>query len=264
MEYDKTADGVIRASLAARVGALLCQYDSLPPSVSNFDATLALIALQFLLTNCSELIDSGGLEGLENIKNRPLVDVPNLCGLGRHMVTKFFPGEEEPTFAEVVKHLRHSVSHPLYPDCVERPCKDEQKPRLPTTGFYQIIENKKVAAFGFVHSPEVTNKGDRCYSRKKFGGGDKRKFEEFQCKSKSDLEKIRRTYRKISDEIEKIESLDGKLVEFKYQGNLFLPVFSIEIPIDQLKLFIKELSNLMSEPLKSCLPQIQETLTLSA
>ncbi len=58
MEYYRTDDGQIQASLAYRLGVVLQQYNSLKTEDTKYEVSLSLAILQNVQTNCKELIAS--------------------------------------------------------------------------------------------------------------------------------------------------------------------------------------------------------------
>lgn len=228
--YEETEDGLIRASLAGRIGKLLAQYK--PNTSESYDATLTLVLLQALLTICHELLVKPPVD-LRKVKGMPLKDVPSMYGLGLRMVSEFFPGQAQPTFYDVVDHLRHAVSHPLFP---------KRESEILETGFMAVNgRDGKIAAYRFVHSPDV-KKGRNQNSIQKIDG-----FE-------SKLEAVReRIIKKLPGEVkERIKEKQFECyVEFQLDDKLLQRVFVMEIPIDNLKVFVGELSGLLSKPLES-------------
>lgn len=227
--YEETEDGLIRASLADRIGKLLVQYE--PNANGSYDATLALVLLQALLTICHELLDKPPNE-LKKVKSMKLIDVPPMHGLGKLMVYNFFPGQSEPTFYDVVDHLRHSVSHPLFP-------KHESK--IIETGFMAVNSpDGKIAAYRFVHSPDVRKGHNQNVIRKTDG------FEE-RLEARKKI--IARLPYEVKSKVE--EKCFEDRVEFQLNDELLQRVFVMEVPVPNLKIFVGELSRLLSKPLES-------------
>ncbi len=72
---------------------------------------------------------------------------------------------------------------------------------------------------------------------------------------------IRRPYEKhgISG-FEELETSDGKTIELQLNGQLFVPVFRIEVPLTNLEKFVTELSALLAKPLKDAPMGIRQHL----
>ena len=229
--YEETEDGLIRASLAGRIGKLLTQYK--PDATESYDATLTLVLLQALLTICRELLSKPPRE-LKKIKSEKLIDVPPMHGLGKLMVSNFFPGQPEPTFFDVVDHLRHAVSHPLFP---------KHDSAIFETGFMAVNgQDGKIAAYRFVHSPDV---------RKGKNINVVTKSADFDERLKSHRKRIidSKLPREVKSKINE-KSFDDR-IEFQLDGELLQRVFVMEIPVQNLKIFVGELSKLLSRPLES-------------
>ena len=227
--YEETEDGLIRASLASRIGKLLEQYE--PNANESYDATLTLVLLQALLTICHELLDKPPIE-LKKVKSMSLTDVPPMYGLGFRMISSFFPGQPQPTFYDVVDHLRHAVSHPLFPkdDC-----------SIVETGFMAVnSSDRKIAAYRFVHSPDV---------RKGRNLNAVRKSDDFERLLEEQRNLIHRLPREIQSKV--VEEPFEDRVEFQLDGELLQRVFIMEIPIPDLKEFVGALSGLLAKPLES-------------
>lgn len=229
--YEETEDGLIRASLADRIGKLLAQYE--PNASESYDATLTLVLLHALLTICHELLlDKKPPIELKNVKSMRLMDVPSMHGLGLMMVSSFFPGQSEPTFYDVVDHLRHAVSHPLFP-------KHESK--ILETGFMAGNgHDGKIAAYRFVHSPDV-RKGQNQNVVRKTG--------DFVERLKARRKIMDKLPHEVKSRIE--EKLFEDHVEFQLDGELLQRIFVMEIPVQNLKIFVGELSRLLSKPLEN-------------
>lgn len=231
--YEETEDGLIRASLADRIGKLLEQYERLLPANGNesYDATLTLVLLQALLTICHELLEKPPVE-LKKVKSMLLTDVPSMQGLGLRMVSSFFPGETQPNFYNVVEHLRHAVSHPLFPS---------PESNIIKTGFMAVNGPEgKIAAYKFIHSPDV-KRGRNQNVIPRDGS--------FENRSKARRSDMNRLPREVQGEI--VEQQFEDRIEFHLGGKLLQRAFVIEIPIPNLKEFVGELSRLLSVPLEN-------------
>lgn len=228
--YEETEDGLIRASLAGRIGKLLTQYK--PDASESYDATLTLVLLQALLTICHELLSKPPRE-LKEIKREKLIDVPPMHGLGKLMVSHFFPGQPEPTFYDVVDHLRHAVSHPLFP---------KHDSDIFETGFMAVNgHDGKIAAYRFVHSPDVRK------------GKNQNVVRMDDARYKDRVKTIRNLVERLPGDVKSRikEVLFDDRIEFQLGGELLQRVFVMEVPVQNLKIFVGELSGLLSKPLEN-------------
>lgn len=228
--YEETEDGLIRASLAGRIGKLLTQYK--PDASESYDATLTLVLLQALLTICHELLSKPPSE-LKKLKSEKLIDVPPMHGLGKLMVSHFFPGQPDPTFYDVVDHLRHAVSHPLFP---------KHDSDILETGFMAVNgHDGKIAAYRFVHSPDVRKGKNQNVVRK------------HEASYEDRVKKLRSQVERLPSAVKSgiVERQFDDRVEFQLDGELLQQVFVMEIPVPNLKIFVSELSKLLSRPLES-------------
>lgn len=240
--YITKEDGLIQASLAHRIGQLLNQYDAAKPEGSSerYDATLALVLSQALLTSCYESLMRDDLPQLSEVKGKKLTDVPSLFGLKWGMVSSFYPGEESPTFFDVIKHLRTAVSHPLFP-------KDESS--VKETGFMAVKGiDGKVAAFKFIQSEDVKVSGGTKINKNVIykTRGDDTELKDKVKKRKSGLSLPRPVQGRLSE----VDFPDR--VELHFDRQLLMRVFEMEIPVANLKEFVRELSAILSAPLKDC------------
>ena len=234
---------VMEASFAERSGQLLTQYEHFKPEGSNerYDATHALVLAQALLVTCVELFKNHNSKIYEWSQQK-LTDIPQVCGLRREMVKCTFPCEEL-TLYTVIEHLRNAVSHPLYP---------KETDEFQKTGFRAIKEDGgQIRAFKFFHSPDFKNN----------------KNENFILKSKNGkiidnamLEKyIENRHRQLKLKKGVVTAVDLEdRVELHFDGKLLMRVFEIEIPIKNLKDFVRILSSELFKDLEGALKEAPE------
>lgn len=236
-------DGLIQASLAERIGLLLKQYDDYKPEGSSekYDATLTLVLAQALLTSCHESLKRDDIPALTNLKTKHLTDVPRLCGLEWRMVKSFYPGQELPTFFDLVTHLRDAVSHPLFP---------RAGVTIKETGFMAIKGNDgQVKTFTFIHSPDIRSKeGAVTYlniiMKHRDDDPEKLKRRIETQRGKLNLPK------KVQSRLTQVDLIDR--IELHFDGQLLMRVFEMDVPVESLKIFVRELSTILSASLKEC------------
>lgn len=258
--YITKEDGLIQASLAERIGQLLNQYEVAKPAGSSerYDATLSLVLTQSLLTSCYESLMRDDLPHLSAVKGQKLTDVPSLCGLKWGMVKSFYPGEDEPNFYNLVMHLRHAVSHPLFP-------KDDGF-GVKETGFMAVKGiDGQVAAFKFIHSEDVKVSGNTTENynviKKARDDDEVMKNKLTRLADKVNKRKLKlKLPRSVQDKLVEVDFSDR--VELHFDGQLLMRVFEMEVPIDKLKMFVRELSAILSAPLKGCSKEDAQMLTM--
>lgn len=252
--YITKEDGLIQASLAERIGKLLSQYEAAKPEGSNerYDATLTLVLAQALLTSCYESLMRDDLPQLRDIKGKKISDVPSFFGLQWKMVKLSYPSQEQPNFYQVVEHLRHAVSHPLFPT--------DEGMSVKITGFMAIKNTDgNVAGFKFIHSEDIQVSNQNAINRNVI------------IKSRTDTDDT--FAKKITQQVSRLKlSRDDskKLVyvpfhdktELHFDGRLLMRVFELDVPVENLKIFVRELSSILSAPLKECSKADAEAIVL--
>jgi len=231
MEYFRQPGNRIQAGFALRAGKLLAQYNSLTPTLpahERYDATLAVCVLQSLLTNCTELLKAMKTSKKE-LFTQSITDVPTQFGLRRAFITKnTFPKEvKEVALQDVLVHLRNALSHPTATEC----------PRFPSTGYTTSGDaSGPVSAFRFTDSPWVNGKGN--ISEKALS---------------TDREKVdgtRRDFEKLHSQsgfIALRPRTDGKF-EIVHNDQIFLPIFTMELPLPALIELATCLANYLAQP----------------
>jgi hypothetical protein len=243
MEYERTEDGQIQAAFAQRLGQLLVQYDhwrQQVPEAEQFESTLTIALLQSLLTMCQELIYSKPEPGdsaytaVVQLAKRSLEDEPVLLGLSRDCVVQRWPSERDITYREVIECLRHALSHPGH----------QTNEGFPRTGFISVPGSSgMVEAYEFTQSPWVNRTGSGL-SPKWFSN----------VKSADPPEKLVGTVKDWAsnarvNEIE-VKQLNGRWQPARH-GQPFIPVLRLRIDVRQLRVFTAELSDYLSESVRS-------------
>ena len=208
-EYFREPNNRIQAGFAQHTGKLLVQYRDLTVKLRpthKYEATLAVCALQALLTNCTELMSSMQRDQ-RGFWSAPIPDIgQGHWGISSSFVVRnTFP--DELTYEKFITHLRNALSHPTSAD---------RAPKHPTTGYTTVSDGTGVITkFRFTDSPWV----DRgCIHSKA---------------SSSDEEKINRTLSAFLRNRKDANDLDVRSTQGKYQiykGNkLYLPIFVAEL-----------------------------------
>lgn len=226
-EYFRELPHRIQAGFALHTGKLLVQYRGLTGSLlptEKYEATLAVCALQAMLTNCTEL-QKAMRRHQRKFWDDPVPDIGiGHLGIRRSFVaTNTFPGAL--SYFDFVEHLRNSLSHPTSPD---------KRPQHPTTGYTTIPdESDVIAKFQATDSPWI----DRGSILSKA--------------SCSDEVKVRDTVEKFKGgpQVTQLE-VRNNLGKFQiYRDNeIYLPVFVAELPLSALTDLAIELANHLSQP----------------
>lgn len=227
-EYFREPNNRIQAGFALHTGNLLAQYRNLTAELlpnQKYEATLAVCALQALLTNCTELMSSMRRHQ-RGFWSDPIPDIgQGHWGISRTFVaTNTFP--DELTYDKFITHLRNALSHPTSPD---------RAPQHPTTGYTTLPDGSDVISqFRFIDSPWV----DRgCIHSKA---------------SSSDAEKVKKTLEQFQRSSQGAKALEVKTLQGKYQiyqgSQIYLPVFVAELPLSALTDLAIELANHLSQP----------------
>lgn len=227
-EYFRESNNRIQAGFALHTGKLLMQYCNLTADLlptQKYEATLAVCALQALLTNCTELMNSMKRHQ-HGFWTDPIPEIgKGHWGINRTFVeTNTFP--DELTYDKFITHLRNALSHPTSPD---------RAPQHPTTGYTSLPDGSGVITqFCFTDSPWV----DRgCIHSKA---------------SSSDKEKVKRTLELFQRNNKRAVELEIRDKLGKYQiylgSQVYLPVFVAVLPLSALTDFAIVLANHLSQP----------------
>ncbi len=227
MEYFREPGNRIQAGFALHAGKLLAHYCSLTATLrpsEKYDATLTVCVLQSLLTNCTELL-SAMRANRKAFFREAITDVPHRWGLTRsHITCNTFPTTV--TLERVLIHLRNALSHPTGSVGTD----------LPSSGYTTSGDaSGLVSRFRFTDSPWVS-RGRVCWTA---------------------LSKDEGKVRKTVEAFERQHSLKGFLVverqpdgnfRVTHDGEPFLPVFVIELPLPALVDLAKCLANFLAQP----------------
>jgi len=226
-EYYREPNNRIQAGFALHIGKLLAQYSSLTANLQytqKYEATLAICALQALLTNCTELIKAMKLHDREFWSN-PITDIPGHWGIRpSFIVENNFP--ESLTYEKFIEHLRNALSHPTSSD---------KSPYHPATGYTTISdESGVIVKFRFTDSPWV----------------ERGKINSFQ----SDEDKVSKMIKRLQknsqlyENIRIIEVNNKSQIYYKERNLAYLPVFKAELSLSALTQLAITLANYLSQP----------------
>lgn len=228
MEYIREPDDKIQADFALNAGKLLAQYGVLTANLKpteKYDATLTVCALQALLTNCTELMNTRNRQQREFWTDAIPV-IPRHWGIKLSFVVEnTFPSDL--TYGDFVTHLRNALSHPTSPD---------KAPNHPTTGYTTLPDGSGIISrFCFTDSPWVDR--GRVHSK---ASSTK---EENVIKTVDDFEKQHRPG--IGLEVRR--NPRGKYEVFR-DNQIYLPVFKAELPLAALTEMAIDLANFLAQP----------------
>lgn len=216
----------IQAGFALHAGKLLMQYEALAqklPHDQRYDATLTISVLQALLTNCVELLDS--LQKSQSFQQdfaRPLLDIPQFLGIGRSLIRKSYY-KEEVTHKQILESIRNALSHPTY----------STKGELSSTGYHTINETGHlISAFRFIDSPWVKRGRLMTYDD--------------AAKAQAVIERFERRAGNFG--LRPRQQNPGRKFEIALGDQTFVPIMELEIPLPNLKVITRELSNLLAQP----------------
>jgi hypothetical protein len=229
MEYFRESTNIIQAGFALHTGKLLVQYRNLTENLrptQKYEATLAVCALQALLTNCTELMSSMK-KHQRGFWSDPIPEIGNgHWGISRSfVVTNTFL--DDLTYEEFIKHLRNALSHPTSPD---------KEPKHPTTGYTTLPDGSgDIAQFRFTDSPWVDR--GRVHSK--------------ASSPKESL--VKTTLERFQKDRPGTNELEVRFIQGKYQiyqgSQIYLTVFIAELPLSALTDLAIELANHLSQPI---------------
>lgn len=164
--------------------------------------------------------------------NRGFDESPPMLGLTQECILERWPSEKSVKYRDVIECIRNALSHPL----------PQANDRWPRTGYTTQRSNSGfIEAFQFTHSPWVDRSGQ---------------IEQNYRASRSDTKKQEEAAKKIKNWAQKnnVENLDlfessGSYIPMR-NGAPFAPVMRVRLDVSQLRLFVKALSDYLSEPLR--------------
>ena len=230
-EYERDYKNQIYSDFAFRLGKIANQYDGTEHPNGKYEVTLYICILQNLLTNCLD----GVLRSEEN-KNRPsllkikpllerVVDENNnSLGLKLSFVKKNTFDETLGSLkvADIIERMRHSLSHPAQIDINQE---------YPSSGYTtKPDKTENISEVCFINSPDVRKNRPKLFS-------------------KEDIDKF------IKDSGLGKRSVVAKKVKcgcycLSKDEKPFARIFRIDLPVDNLKTLITELSDNLSAELK--------------
>jgi hypothetical protein len=240
-EYSRPNDK-IQAGFALHVVKLLTQYRKMTSNLlptEKYDATLTVCALQALLTNCTELMESMKIS-TRLFWHEPITDIPRHWGIRTSFVVEDTCLDEQFTYDKFITHLRNALSHPTTAD---------KPPHYPSTGYTTLPDGTGVITrFRFIDSPWVS-RGKLYYPRvtplKKEDVNNEKVKEK---RIVSFLESFQEKHPRVHDlEVRK----DANKYTI-YQGDqIYIPVFIAELPLAALTDMAIELANHIAQPVQA-------------
>lgn len=237
MEYFRDEKYCVRASLASRLLAVMNQYDECSCSVTStekYDVTLALCIFQNLLTHFTELINVMKKKHPDRW-NQQVSDIAEPGSFTLSMIKKDTHRSVPPTRAEFLEHLRNAMSHPAWMGGDEN--------NLPTSGYSSSSSSGLIGKIILIDSPFVSE-GRLCFT-KKIKSSEKAGKREASTKRLNDLIK-KYVNRGVTNLY--IQSLPNGDEVIMKDGNIFVPVFVVEIGVEDIKQIIKSLAHELSHP----------------
>lgn len=236
MEYQRQFDE-IQAGFALNTAKLLWQYETITKRVGpgptsdnepRYDGTLAVCILQALLTQCKELLDFMEDQALtREFFAHDLETEPHPWGLSQGLViADTLPGPL--TLSRVLTHMRNAVSHPSFrsPNSVFTPT------GFTTTG---AAPGTPIVAYRFTDSYWVKD-GKRYYK----GGLPGVKENEVRGQARQ----FDREWG-VDGYLTVLRTPDGKF-DLERDGDLYWPIFQIELPLLRLRQLTIELANYLA------------------
>jgi hypothetical protein len=232
MEYQRQFDG-IQADFARRAAELLWQYEAMTSRVGadddepRYEGTLTICVLQALLTQCTELLSSLESEDItREYFNHDVGHEAHPWGLRQDFVTaNSLPGSL--TLKSLLTHLRNAVSHPSFvgPKSVFVPT------GFTTTG----APGTPIDTYRFTDSPWVKN-GNRHFKQPLPG---KREKDVLGLSKQFDREWG------VQDYLSVVSMPDGRF-DLAHHGEIYWPVFQIDLPLFELRKLTRELANYLA------------------
>lgn len=242
MEYQRQFDK-IQAGYALHAAKLLWQYETLTKQSGRmstdddeprYEGTLTVCVLQALLTQCSELMAFLATQQRpKEFFDHDLRIKPHPWGLREAFVTKdTFPVPL--TLGRLLTHMRNAVSHPSFLE----PRDSDYDP----TGFTTInsVPGAPIQAYRFTDSPWVKN-GKRDYKGR------------LPVKTERGVRGKAKLFHKeweVEDYLDTFRTPDGRF-DLSWSGDLYWPIFQIDLPLLQLRRMAVELANYLANKSRS-------------
>lgn len=232
MEYYRDPKNQIYADLAYRLGKIVSQYEKMNVDEEKFEASLYLAILQNLMTNSNEYVrEMTRSIRKSSIFNKNISD--SIWGIDESCWVKNTFNEEH-NLQNFITRIRNSVSHPTHIDI---------KSEFPSTGFSTIKgDSGIIEKFRFINSPDTNRNRAKQMSLKEIQNTiyDKGRAAE------------RKTYCEFPDNISYrlFEGGKDEKYEIVLDGKLFVRISIIDLTVNQLSIFVKELANYLAQPIE--------------
>ena len=233
--YMESPEGQIHADFARRAGELLLQYERFKqnlPVNDRYEATLAMSLLQSLSTSFKELSQNAMPESFKKFLALPIDELPPRMGLDPKAVDWSWRALGTLQYRHLMDVIRHSLSHPL---------PQKKNARWPVTGYTAIATTDgQIGAYRFTQSPWMGPSG--------------RVFKAQYCarvRDEKEQERQQEMFNKFQSEYKLKAGTIGTVVRAgmllpAIDGEEFVPVITIELNTQQLRLFTLELADLIA------------------
>ncbi|GAA5225246.1 hypothetical protein [Membranihabitans marinus] len=230
MEYYRDIRNQIYADMAYRLGKIVTHYEKVNVDEEKFEATLNISVLQTLMTHCHEYVRIMTRGDRKNSIFSKTISEAN-WGIDENCwVENTF--NEELTSQNFIQRIRNGLSHPTNIDI------DSD---FPSTGF-TTLKNKSntIEVFRFINSPDTRNN-----RLKEFTEEQVRRTIYTRESSYQDI------YHEFPEDINYREK-EGKIGKYYMvsKGRQFARISIIDLSVDQLGNFVKNLANYLAQPIQ--------------
>jgi len=230
MEYFRDPKNQIYADLAYRLGRIVTQYEKSVIDEEKFEATLYIAVLQNLMTNSNEYVRQMTRGARRNSIFNQLIE-NDIWGINKNCwIRNTF--NENRTLENFITRIRNSVSHPTNIDI---------ESDFPSTGFTTLNDDSgKIKTFRFINSPDTRNNRLKELSKNEVSNT-------IYLRNSNNLQIHEEFPSGIS--YEEIPYNPGKY-RIIYNGEPFIRISVIDLTVEQLGVFVKNLANYLAQPIQ--------------
>ena len=230
MEYFSDPKNQIYADLAYRLGRIVTQYEKSVIDEEKFEATLYIAVLQNLLTNSNEYVRQMTDSARRNSIFNQLIE-NDIWGINKNCwVRNTF--NENRTLENFITRIRNSVSHPTNIDI---------ESAFPSTGFTTLNDDSgKIKTFRFINSPDTRNNRLKELSKNEL-------LNTIYLRNTNKLQIHKEFPSGIS-----YEEIPNKPEKYRiiYNSDPFIRISVIDLTVEQLGVFVKNLANYLAQPIQ--------------